>query len=46
MNWPTRLLRRQRLEAQLDAELRDHFEGSAARASQRMTADDVERRRG
>jgi predicted permease len=26
MNWLTRLLRRERLEAQLDAELRDHFE--------------------
>lgn len=26
MNWITRLLRRDRLEAQLDAELRDHFE--------------------
>lgn len=26
MNWLTRLMRRQRLEAQLDAELRDHFE--------------------
>ena len=26
MNWLTRLMRRERLEAQLDAELRDHFE--------------------
>ena len=26
MNWLTRLLRRERLETQLDAELRDHFE--------------------
>jgi hypothetical protein len=26
MNWLTRLLRRDRLETQLDAELRDHFE--------------------
>jgi putative ABC transport system permease protein len=26
MNWLTRLIRRERLEAQLDAELRDHFE--------------------
>ena len=26
MNWLTRLLRREQLEAQLDAELRDHFE--------------------
>ncbi len=26
MSWLTRLLRRERLEAQLDAELRDHFE--------------------